>query len=52
MSSPAKLPTRTVILSAASQREDRCLIAPKTLKAGAAQKVAAKLLTAGLVGRS
>jgi len=37
------------ILSAASQRGDRCLIAPSTLKGGAAQKVAAKLLTAGLV---
>jgi hypothetical protein len=38
-----------VILSAASQREDRCLIAPKNLKGGAAQKVAAKLLATGLV---
>jgi Protein of unknown function (DUF3489) len=37
-----------VILSAASQREDRCLIAPKNLKGGAAQKVAAKLLEGGL----
>jgi Protein of unknown function (DUF3489) len=50
MSSPTKLAdTQLLILSAASQREDRCLIAPKTLKGGAAQKVAAKLLTAGLV---
>ena len=36
-------------MSAASQRGDRCLIAPSTLKGGAAQKVAAKLVTAGLV---
>ena len=50
MNSPAKLTdTQLVILSAASQRKDRCLIAPKTLKAAAAQKVAAKLLKAGLV---
>jgi len=50
MSSPAKLTdTQLVLLSAASQREDRCLIAPKNLKGGAAQKVAAKLLAAGLV---
>ena len=50
MTSPAKLTdTQLAILSAASQRGDRCLIAPSTLKGGAAQKVAAKLLTAGLV---
>src|SRR5664280_565325 len=50
MSSPAKLTdTQLVILSAASQRKDRCLVAPKNLKGGAAQKVAAKLLAAGLV---
>ena len=50
MSTPAKLTdTQLVILSAASQREDRCLVAPKTLKGGATQKVAAKLLAAGLV---
>jgi hypothetical protein len=49
MNSPAKLTdTQLAILSAASQREDRCLIAPKYLKGGAAQKVAAKLLAAGL----
>jgi hypothetical protein len=49
MNSPAKLTdTQLVILSAASQREDRCLVAPKNLKGGAAQKVAAKLLAAGL----
>lgn len=50
MTSPAKLSdTQLAILFAASQREDRCLIAPSRLKGGAAQKVAAKLLTAGLV---
>ena len=50
MTSPSKLSaTQLAILSAASQREDRCLIAPSMLKGGAAQKVAAKLLTAGLV---
>ena len=49
MSSLAKLTdTQLAILSAASQRKDHCLIAPKTLKAGALQKVATKLLTAGL----
>jgi hypothetical protein len=50
MTSPGKLSaTQLAILSVASQREDRCLIAPSMLKGGAAQKVAAKLLTAGLV---
>jgi hypothetical protein len=50
MNSPAKLTdTQLAILGAASQREDRCLIAPRTLKGGSAQKVAVKLLTAGLV---
>jgi len=50
MSSPTKLTdTQLRLLSAASQREDRCLVAPKNLKGGAAQKVAAKLLAAGLV---
>ncbi len=50
MTSPAKLTdTQLAILSAASQRGDRCLIAPRTLKGVAAQKVAAKLVTAGLV---
>jgi hypothetical protein len=32
-----------------SKREDRCLKAPSSLKGGAAQKVAAQLLTIGLV---
>jgi hypothetical protein len=50
MSSSAKLnDMQFAILSAASQRKDRCLVAPKTLKGGAALKVAAKLQTAGLV---
>jgi Protein of unknown function (DUF3489) len=50
MNSPAKLSdTQFAILSEASQRKDRSLIPPKTLKAAAAQKVAAKLLKAGLV---
>jgi Protein of unknown function (DUF3489) len=50
MNSPAELTdTQLAILSVAAQPKDRCLIAPKTLKAAAAQKVAAKLLTAGLV---
>ena len=45
MSSPAKLTdTQRAILSEASERKDRCLIAPKTLKAAATQKVATKLL--------
>jgi hypothetical protein len=37
------------ILNRAAQRGDRCLVAPKNLRGGAAQKVAAKLLAAGLV---
>src|SRR5271166_3226465 len=39
--------TQLVILSAAAQREDRCLILPPTLKSGAAQKVANKLISSG-----
>jgi hypothetical protein len=50
MNSPAKLSdTQFAILSEASQRKDRRLIPPKTQKAGAPQKVAAKLLATGLV---
>jgi hypothetical protein len=50
MNSPAKITdTQFAILSEASQRKDRCLILPKTLKGAAAEKVAAKLLKAGLV---
>ena len=41
--------TQLVLLSAAAQREDRCLVASPTLKGGAAQKVASKLISAGLV---
>jgi Protein of unknown function (DUF3489) len=41
--------TQLIVLSAAAQREDRCLGAPPKLKGGAAHKFAAKLLTAGLV---
>jgi hypothetical protein len=37
-----------LMLSAAAQRDDRCLIAPGNLKGGAAQKVAAKLIAGGL----
>ena len=49
MNSPAKLTdTQFAILSEASQRKDRCLIPPKTLKVAAAQKVGTKLLKASL----
>jgi hypothetical protein len=41
--------TQLILLSAAAQRKDRCLVAPPKLNGGAAQKFAAKLLTAGLV---
>jgi hypothetical protein len=41
--------TQLVMLSAGAQREDRCLVAPPTLKGGAAQKVATKLISAGFV---
>jgi hypothetical protein len=41
--------TQLVMLSAAAQRDDRCLVPPQDLKTGAAQKVAAKLIAAGLV---
>ena len=40
--------TQLVMLSAAAQREDRCLVAQSTLKGAAAQKVARKLISAGL----
>ena len=50
MNSPVKLPELQIVaLSAASRREDRCLAAPKSLKRQAAEKLAAKLLAAGLV---
>ena len=41
--------TQLVLLRAAAQRKDLCLVAPKTLKGGAAQKVASKLISAGFV---
>ena len=41
--------TQLVLLSAAAQRKDRCLVAPPTLKGAAAHKVANKLVGAGLV---
>jgi hypothetical protein len=41
--------TQMAVLSAAAQRGDRCLILPRDLKGGAAQKVTAKLIDAGLV---
>jgi Protein of unknown function (DUF3489) len=40
--------TQIAMLTAAAQREDRCLIAHPNLKGGAAQKVATKLVDAGL----
>jgi hypothetical protein len=40
--------TQIVMLSAAAQRDDRCLVAPQNLKGGAVQRVAAKLIDAGL----
>jgi hypothetical protein len=40
--------TQIVMLSAAAQRDDRCLVAPPNLKGGAAQKVAAELIDGGL----
>jgi hypothetical protein len=41
--------TQLAMLSAAARRDDRCLVAPQNLKSGAMHKVAAKLVTAGLV---
>jgi hypothetical protein len=41
--------TQLVLLSAASQRDDRALERPKNLTGGATGKVVAKLLTAGLI---
>ena len=39
--------TQRVMLSASARRDDRCLVAPKTLKGGVARKVAAVLLAGG-----
>jgi hypothetical protein len=41
--------TQLVLLGAAAQRKDLCLVAPPTLKGAIAQKVASKLISAGLV---
>jgi hypothetical protein len=47
---PIKLTdAQLLMLAAATQREDRILAMPPKLKGGAAQKVAAKLIAAGLV---
>src|SRR5271154_2747367 len=40
--------TQLVMLSAAAQREDRCIVPPPSLKGAAAQKIATKLVAAGL----
>jgi hypothetical protein len=45
---PIKLTdTQLVLLGAAAQRKDLCLVAPPTLKAATAQKAASKLISAG-----
>lgn len=41
--------TQQLLLKTAAKRGDRCLVLPSTLKGGAAHKVAAKLIAAGLV---
>jgi Protein of unknown function (DUF3489) len=41
--------TQLVLLGAAAQRKDLCLVAPSTLKGATAQKVASKLISAGFV---
>jgi len=41
--------TQLVLLSAASQRDDHCLVSPTGARRGATRKAAAKLLDAGLV---
>jgi hypothetical protein len=41
--------TQRLLLRIAAKRGDRCLVLPSTLKGGAAHKVAAKLIAAGLV---
>src|ERR1700751_3750635 len=41
--------TQLVLLGAAAQGKDLCLISPPTLQGGAAQKVASKLISAGFV---
>ena len=41
--------TQLVMLSAAAQRDDRCLTLPEKLKGAAAHRVMTKLIAAGLV---
>ena len=41
--------TQLMMLTAAAQRNDRCLVAAPNLKVAAAQKIASKLIGAGLV---
>jgi hypothetical protein len=41
--------TQLVLLGAAAQRKDLCLVAPPTLKGATAQKVVSKLISAGFV---
>ena len=41
--------TQLVLLSAASQRDDHCLVPPTGPKRGQAQKAVVKLLEAGIV---
>ena len=41
--------TKLLMLSAAAQRNDRCLVAAPNVKAAAAQKIAGKLIAAGLL---
>jgi Protein of unknown function (DUF3489) len=41
--------TQLVLLSAAAQRKDLCLVAPPTIKGATAQKVTGKLISAGFV---
>ena len=41
--------TQLLMLSAAAQRDDRCIAAPPNLKGAAAHKIATRLVAAGLV---
>ena len=41
--------TQLMMLSAAAQRDDCCLVVPANLKGGAAQKIAARFVAGGLV---
>src|SRR5271163_1172192 len=41
--------TQLVLLAAAAQRKDLCLVAPPTLKGATAQRAASKLISAGFV---